>query len=149
MSENTRPEDAAPETGAEDAAGPEAAAVNPETSARYAEIIGAAFWLSARSEAHRAQALGVTADVVLAGVELRQFRLWRQEGAPLAFVVWGMLDDDAERKFREGAPLTAEEMSSGSNAWIMTLISPFLPQDVLLKDLRENQFAGQTLMALI
>lgn len=129
--------------------GGETASVSTENSAKFGEIIGAAFWLMARSEQHRAAPLGAVADLILRGVETRQFRLWRQDGAPLAFVVWGLLDADAEKKLRGGITLEKEEMTSGDQAWIMTLISPFMPADTMLKDLRENQFKDRTLMTLV
>lgn len=123
--------------------------VSEAQSTKYGEILGAALWLAARSDQHRAAPLGVVADVVLHGVSTRKFRLWRQDGAPLAFVVWGNLDPEAEAKLRAGQTLTKEEMASGDQAWILTLISPFLPADTMLKDLRETEFKGRTLLTLV
>ncbi|MCV6586954.1 MAG: toxin-activating lysine-acyltransferase [Marinibacterium sp.] len=115
----------------------------------FGEVIGAAFWLAARSRDHRDMPFGAVADAILAGIDSRQFRLWRKDGAPLAFVSWGLLDEAAEQQFRAGGRLDRDALSSGDRAWVVAVISPFLPGEVVLKDLRETQFKGQSLMALV
>ncbi len=128
---------------------PASPAPAPPDDTQFSDILGAAFWLAARSEPHRTGALGPMADAIIGGIEARQFRLWRKDGAPLAFAVWGLLDSAAEKKLRAREPLSKEELSSGDQAWIITLISPFLPADVILKDLRDNHFQDVTLMTMV
>ena len=115
----------------------------------FGEILGAAFWLAARSEDHRQMSFGAVADAVLVSVELRQFQLWRNDGAPFAFACWAMLDAAAEAKLRAGTPLTKEEHQSGEQAWLIMVISPYLPSDALLKELRDKRFSGRSLMAMV
>lgn len=113
------------------------------------DILGEVFWLIGRSQELRTRPVGEIHDIVVAAIKARTFRLYRQKRAPLAFVAWGRLDEIQEARLKAAAILTAEELRSGDRAWVVLVASPFLPADVVLKELRSRDFPSEPLMTLI
>lgn len=112
-------------------------------------ILGEAFWLIGRTAPLRDRAIGEMYDVVAASVQARTFRLFRQEKAPLAFAIWGFLGEPEEQKLRDGKTLNAQELRSGEKLWLLLVASPFVPADVIIKELKETEFIGQPILTLL
>lgn len=125
------------------------AAQHDVPEAQFGEILGEVFWLVGRSEKLRLKPLGDVYDTVVAAIQARTFRLYRKERAPLAFLAWGLLDEEQEARLRSGALLTAEELRSGDRAWLVLAASPFVGADTVIQELRKTDFPGQPLMKII
>lgn len=122
----------------------EAGNINP-----LGELLGEVFWLIGRTPKLRAHTVGEMYDLVAAAVEARSFRLYRQKQAPLAFVVWGLLDAEQEERLRAGQPLTAAQLRSGERAWAVLVASPFIPNELVLDELRKSDFPDRPLMTMV
>lgn len=81
---------------------------------------------------------------------LDQAKLYFREEAPIAFVSWAKLSDAVAQRYR-AAPhhLTAADWKSGEQIWLIDVFTPFGGAQEVLKDLRENVFAGQAVHQLL
>lgn len=113
------------------------------------EILGEAFWLIGRTPKLREHRVGYMYDLVAAAVEARTFRLYRQKHAPLAFVVWGLLDSVQEERLAGGQALSAAQLRSGDRAWAVLIASPFVPNELVLDELRKSDFPDRPLMTMV
>ncbi|MEP2784478.1 MAG: toxin-activating lysine-acyltransferase [Pseudoruegeria sp.] len=96
--------------------------LTPET---YADL-GAMMYLSALTATHRNRSLVQALIAFETPLRLNQYKIFRQNGFPRAFVTYAGLSLKAERKFAlEQAPLSAEDYASGNSFWVIDLVSPF------------------------
>lgn len=58
-------------------------------------------------------------------IDLRQMRIWREDGVPRGLFTWARLSDDAAIRFIRGEDLTAEDLTSGETLWITEMIAAF------------------------
>jgi cytolysin-activating lysine-acyltransferase len=80
---------------------------------------------------------------------LRQFRIFRRRNIPIAFVSWGFLSEDAEKRLTDGARrLRPDDWKSGDRLWLIDVVAPFSGQAAIIKELHEKVFAGQKVKAL-
>jgi cytolysin-activating lysine-acyltransferase len=84
--------------------------------------------------------------LVVPPIQLQQFRIYRREGKPFAYVSWGMLSEEVGNRMKNGLNrLRPDEWNSGDQAWLIDLIAPFGGQGNVLKDLKQNHFSKQKL----
>lgn len=104
--------------------------------------LGAVAWLMMQQPGLRHTLLSELDWRVLPPLVLDQSRLYLREHAPLAFVSWARLSDEAAARFR--APphhLSIADWASGDAIWIVDLIAPFGGTREIMADLREKHFA--------
>lgn len=88
--------------------------------------LGAMSFLAALSPFHQ----GRTHAQIIAQLEtplrLKQYRLFRSDGFPRAFITWAGLAPGAERRFAlDHQPLKAHQWNSGTSKWVIDLVAPF------------------------
>ena len=147
MSSKKAKEGVTPEADAAQAAvsGEEAVRTTQQTQVPdISQILGAVAALMMESPPHQHLFLTDMKWLVIPPVRLRQYRLFRREGLPFAFVSWAMVDNDTEERLKAGAGrLRPDEWQNGDTVWVIDLIAPFGAGDEVLKDLKENVFKGQ------
>jgi cytolysin-activating lysine-acyltransferase len=110
-----------------------------------AEVLGRITWLMLQSEPHKHLFLTDLEWRVLPPVLLKQFRLFRKDGAPIGYAAWALVDDDTDTRLRKGeTKLKPEDWRSGPNLWLLDLIAPFGGEKVMLKELGEKVFKGKS-----
>ena len=112
--------------------------------------MGRIVWLMLQSEAHKHLFLTDLEWRVLPPVLLKQFRLFRKDGAPIGYAAWAYLDDGTDARIRAGdLKLQPEHWRSGPNLWLLDLIAPFGGDEVMIKELSEKVFKGKKFRTLI
>lgn len=81
---------------------------------------------------------------VMPPLMLDQAKLYMRDKAPLAYVSWACLSEDAAKRYQQ-APhhLMPSDWKLGEQVWIVDLCAPFGGGQEVLKDLRENVFKGK------
>ncbi len=93
--------------------------------ATFADL-GAMIYLSALTQTHQARTLAQAVSTYEPPLRLNQYKIFRQNGYPRAFVTYAALSPAAERKYAlEQRPLSAADYTSGTSFWIVDLVSPF------------------------
>lgn len=91
----------------------------------YADL-GAMLYLSALTETHRSRSLTQAVNAFETPLRLNQYKIFRQNGFPRAFVTYAGLSPEVERRFAiDHQPVIGEDYASGRSFWIIDLVSPF------------------------
>ncbi|SLN16943.1 Hemolysin-activating lysine-acyltransferase HlyC [Pseudoruegeria aquimaris] len=91
----------------------------------YADL-GAMVYLSALTATHRNRSLLQAVNAFETPLRLKQYKIFRQNGFPRAFVTYAGLSPEVERRFAiDHAPILGEDYASGPSFWIVDLVSPF------------------------
>ncbi len=108
--------------------------------------IGQITELMRQSRAHRHLFIADMEWLVIPPVMQRQFRIYRQNQVPVAYVSWARVNEEVEARLKSGqVRLKPNEWNCGDRNWIIDIIAPTGKADEIIKDLRENQFKGQQL----
>lgn len=112
-------------------------------------LLGPVAWLMMRHPNTRHISMAELECRVMPALVLEQAKLFMREGMPLAFVSWARLSDEAAVRFR-GAPhrLAQADWQSGTQVWLVDVLTPFGGAAELIKDLRENVFSGESVHQL-
>jgi cytolysin-activating lysine-acyltransferase len=107
-------------------------------------LLGAVSWLMMQQNATRHTLLSELEWRVMPPLMLEQAKLYMREKAPLAYVSWAYLSEDAAKRYQQ-APhhLMPSDWKSGDQVWIVDLCTPFGGAQDVLKDLREGVLRGQ------
>lgn len=106
--------------------------LNPD---EFAKALGLATWLMSMSKEHKDLPLTVLEKRLLPPILLKQFRLIRKDGAPVAFLTWAEVSDALKAKAENvDEVLPLPEWRSGSNFVLMDCVSPFGSADKLKSD---------------
>lgn len=112
-------------------------------------VLGAVSWLMMQQAATRHTLLSELEWRVMPPLVLNQAKLFLREEAPLAYVSWAKLSEAAAARFQQTPHhLMASDWQSGEQIWLIDLCAPFGGAQDVLKDLRENTFAGQRIFQL-
>jgi cytolysin-activating lysine-acyltransferase len=86
---------------------------------------------------------------VMPALMLDQAKLYLRGPSPVAFASWALLADAVVQRYRL-APhrLAPGDWKSGDQVWLIDVFTPFGGAQEVLKDLRENMFAGQVVHQL-
>lgn len=69
-------------------------------------------------------------------LRLGQYRIFRSDGHPRAFVTWAGLTPEAERQFAlTHQPLTPPQWNAGASKWLIDLVAPFGHLEQVLEQL--------------
>lgn len=104
-------------------------------------ILGTVAALMIDSPMHQHFFLADMKWLVIPPIHLRQFRIFRRDNHPFAYVSWAMLSEEAGERLKQGNHrLRPDEWRSGDQAWIIDMIAPFGGHEEVLKDLKRNVF---------
>lgn len=126
----------------------QAARDNARQALALLPVLGHVTWLMLQQSATRNTLLADLEWRVLPPLLLKQARLHMRDDAPLAFVSWALLSEEAALRYR-AAPhrLAAADWTSGEQVWLVDLFTPFGGAQEVLKELRQ-QFAGRPIHQL-
>jgi len=80
---------------------------------------------------------------------LKQFRVYRRDKVPFAYVSWALLTAEVEDHFRNGVRrLKPGDWNAGDRLWLIDFIAPFGGADAVVKDLREELFPEREIKTL-
>ena len=107
-------------------------------------LLGAVSWLLMQQGATRHTLLSELEWRVMPALVLGQFNLYMRGKAPLAFVSWARLSQEAAQRYQQ-APhhLTPQDWQSGDQLWIVDFIVPFGGAKELWDKLTQEQFKDQ------
>ena len=109
------------------------------------DIFGQAVWLMTQSPAHRNFFLSDLEWMVMPALLLRQFRIFPGKNQPIGIALWARITEETEKRLMSGnARLAPQDWAAGDRLWLLELIAPFGHHDVMIKDLCDTVFAGQT-----
>ncbi len=102
--------------------------------------LGAFFFLASLTPFHRPRTLAVEFASFEPPLRLKQYKIFRSNGFPRAFVTWAGLDPAAERQFAvDGAPLSPGQWNSGPSKWVIDLVAPFGHLEQMIKAFARNE----------
>lgn len=111
--------------------------------------LGPIAWLYARTPDRRFLFLTDLDWAVMPPVMLDQCRLFLRGKMPFAFVTWALVNDDVHQRLLAGnGKLAPHEWKSGTNLWLIDVVTPFGALQEILADVQKNNFPGLTLRYL-
>ena len=135
---------------------PEAAGVEVSENGKSAprrfdavETLGSAVWLIMQSPAHQHLFATDFEWLLVPPIRLRQFRVFRRKGMPIAFASWAFLDEAVEARLAGGTVrLAPKDWRSGDRPWLIDLVAPFGGVNELVAHLKAQVFKGTPFKAL-
>lgn len=120
-----------------------------DAAAQKVGLFGNVVWLMMQSAAHKHLFLTDMEWLVMPALQLNQFRLWQQNGMPVAYASWAFLDEGAEGRMKESIKrLAPVDWKSGDALWLVDMIAPFGGQEEAIAELRATVFEGRTMKSL-
>ncbi|MDD4950696.1 toxin-activating lysine-acyltransferase [Sulfuricurvum sp.] len=112
-------------------------------------ILGPALWLYAKDPIRKFRFLAEIDWTVFPPIILDQCRLYTRNQIPFAFITWALVSDDVQKRLLSGEPKIApHEWQSGSNIWLIDVITPFGQTDETLLE-ATALFPGQKVHAFV
>jgi len=95
----------------------------------FGVFLGLASWLMSMSADHKNLPFTTLDDRVLPAIILKQFRISRRNGMPMAFISWASVSDEIKKDWKDGKKTKLEmaEWRSGPNLIVVECVSPFAP----------------------
>ena len=101
--------------------------------------LGAMAYLASLSRYHAAIPLPQAMAQFEVPLRLNQYRIFRSNGYPRAFVTWAGLSPGAERRFAlKHQPLKPHHWNSGTSTWVVDFVAPFGHTEAVLNALRQS-----------
>ncbi|WP_157932992.1 toxin-activating lysine-acyltransferase [Roseovarius salinarum] len=101
--------------------------------------LGAMMYLAALSRFNRTRTLPQALAQIEPPLRLSQYKLFRSNGFPRAFVTWAGLTHDAEYRLAiDHQPLQPQDWNSGASKWLIDLVAPFGHVEQVLTRLAAN-----------
>jgi cytolysin-activating lysine-acyltransferase len=111
-------------------------------------LLGPVAWLMMQQPSTKHTFLTELEWRVMPALVWDQAKLYMREGMPLAYVSWARLSKEAAMRYRAAHRLAPSDWRSGEQIWLVDVFTPFGGAPELLKDIRENVFAGQPVYQL-
>lgn len=113
-------------------------------------LLGPVTWLMMQQGATKHTLLSELEWRVLPALVQGQSKLYMRDTAPIAYVSWAMLSDEAAARYSiRPNHLTMSDWKSGDQVWIIDLFTPFGGAQDVMKDLREVIFKGVAIHQLV
>ncbi len=100
---------------------------------------GAMMYLASLNPYHRELNFAGVAALLEPPLRLQQYRVFRSDGFPRAFITWAGLDAGAERRLAvDHLPLQPEDWNRGHSTWLIDFVAPFGHIDQIVPLLTRN-----------
>ena len=114
-----------------------------------AEILGQVTWLIMSSPVHKHLFVTDFEWLVVPPVLQRQFRIFRRDNVPVAYVSWALVNEEVEQRLVSGVrKLAPGDWKSGDRPWLVDLVTPFGGAENFLADLKAKVFPDRPLKTL-
>jgi cytolysin-activating lysine-acyltransferase len=106
-------------------------------------LLGEITWLMSRSPLHREWPIGSINQWAAPALLTKQFRLFKSNGKPVAYVSWAYLSEEVESQYlKNTGNLKPDQWQSGDQLWsIDFIVEPGFVRSVF-SDLRNTTFAN-------
>ena len=112
-----------------------------KTNASF-ELLGEITWLMSRSKLHRTWAIGAIHQWVTPALLAKQFRLFRANDRPVAYVSWAYLSEEVEAEYlKNTGNLRPDQWQSGDRLWLTDMIAEDGVGRKVLTEMRNTTFA--------
>ena len=109
-------------------------------------LLGAVSWLMMQQSGTRHTLLSELEWRVMPALVLDQAKLFMREEAPIAYVSWARLSDEAAARYQQVPHhLASGDWKSGTHNWLIDLCTPFGGANDIITELRKTVFKGQPL----
>jgi len=120
---------------------PEMSKASVQNPAPFYSVLGEVNWLMMQSKAHRHLFVTDAEWLVMPPVQLKQFRIVRSEGRPVAYVSWALLSEEVEQRLVSGVQrLAPTDWKSGNAPWLIDVVAPFGGQGEIVEQIRKTVF---------
>jgi len=100
---------------------------------------GAMTFMAGLTNYHRTQPLARAMHYFEPPLRLGQYKMFRSNGYPRAFITWAGLSPQAEASFAvDHLPLEPEDWTSGSSVWLVDFVAPFGHVEQIVPLLTQN-----------
>ncbi|EBA05043.1 putative toxin-activating protein [Rhodobacteraceae bacterium HTCC2150] len=100
---------------------------------------GAMYFLASLSKFNRDRSLAQITNQLESPLRLGQYKIFRSNGCPRAFITWAGLDKEAERQFAiDHQPLNPFQWNSGRSTWLIDFVAPFGHIDQMIPQMTRN-----------
>ena len=83
-------------------------------------------WLWANSDLHRSWAVDQMTQFVMPAIEKNQYCIIEENGTPMAYCSWALLNEEAERDYiLDPGRMKYESWDCGDRLWFCDFVSPF------------------------
>lgn len=104
-------------------------------------IFGSISWLMLQSQAHRYLFISDYEWLIMPALQLKQFKIVRQDNVPIAYISWAFINEESENRIKQGSPkLAPHEWNKGDRLWIIDIIAPFGGGLQIMQKLAETDF---------
>ncbi len=108
------------------------------------DALGQVAWLMMNSPLHKHLFLTDLEWLVLPPVMLKQFRIFRRDGMPIAYASWARLTEDAEARMTSNVrKLAPGDWNAGDRLWLIDVVAPFGGHEAVLNELKDKVFEGR------
>ena len=113
--------------------------------------IGASLILASKSPNHKHIFLSELETTLFPSIVSKQFIIMRNKNhEPIAFVNWALVNEDVEKRMLGGVvKLRPNDWSCGNKIYIIDIISPFVANDVIIKQLSNEFFKDKEAKIII
>jgi cytolysin-activating lysine-acyltransferase len=113
-------------------------------------MLGPVIWLMMQQSATRHTLLSELEWRVMPALVLDQEKIYMRENVPIAYVSWAKMFEQCVAHYKNPPhQLIAADWKSDEQIWIINVITLFGGGQEVMKDLRENVFAGHTVQQLV
>lgn len=115
---------------------------NPPAHIYMESALGAVLLLAIRSNTHKYLFSADYEWLILPAIASRQFTIFRnKKNEPIAYISWADVNEEIEKRLLSGTTkLQPKDWKSGDKKYVIDIISPFVPQSEILKQLSQTQF---------
>jgi cytolysin-activating lysine-acyltransferase len=113
-------------------------------------LLGPVAWLMMQQAATRHSLLSELEWRVIPPLVLDQSKLYLRDGAPVAFVSWALLSQEAAARYA-GTPhhLAPADWKSGDQVWVIDVLAPFGGVKEVIGELRAKVFPDKEIHQLV
>lgn len=107
-------------------------------------VLGQILMLMMDSPQHKYMFISDLDWILRPPLQLRQFRLYRQDDRPRSYISWGFLSPEVEnRLLKEDSRLRPHDWTSGNRIWLIDIISPYQGAEFFINDIAKTVFTDQ------